>query len=120
MFDMFIHNNYYFYSHINQLEYVFQKYIYNKQNHVFFLIKTVLVLLLLTLVFAFYFYFHIIIFIMEKTNKPLNEEKKNHILAICYALYRSILICGNTINSNSIQYSFPTNIQISLHGALSL
>ena len=57
---------------------------------------------------------------MEKTNKPLNEEKKNHILAICYALYRSISICGNTINSNSIRYSFPTNIQISLHGALSL
>ena len=81
MFDMFIHNNYYFYSHINQLEYVFQKYIYNKQNQVFFfLIKTVLVLLLLTLVFAFYFYFHIIIFIMEKTNKPLNEGKKKSYL----------------------------------------
>ena len=94
-------------------------YIINKIKF-FFLIKTILVLLLLTLVFAFYFYFHIIIFIMEKTNKPLNEEKKNHILAICYALYRSISICGNTINSNNIQYSFPTNIQISLHGALSL
>ena len=36
MFDMFIHNNNYFYSHKNQLEYVFQKNIYNKQNQVFF------------------------------------------------------------------------------------
>ena len=79
MFDMFIHNNNYFYSHKNQLEYVFQKiYIINKIKF-FFLIKTVLVLLLLTLVFAFYFYFHIIIFIMEKTNKPLNEEKKSYL-----------------------------------------
>ena len=120
MFDRFIHNNNYFYSHKNQLEYVFQKNIYNKQNQFFFLIKNVLVLLLLTLVFAFYFNFHIIIFIMEKTNKPLNEEKKNHILAICCAICRSISIYGKPINSNSIWYSFPSNIQISIHSALSL
>ena len=80
MFDMFIHNNNYFYSHKNQLEYVFQKNIYNKQNQVFFFnqncISFVVINIGICILFLFPYYY---IFIMEKTNKPLNEEKKSYL-----------------------------------------